>query len=131
MRMCLAIIAAAVLLGVSSAGPAHAGTRSGQTQLYATRYATYQGWQLVSATRAGGNDRRARFVLRFLANPAPGTEHCYDDVVTVDSCPAKWYTDDFPFYMRVHAVVAKCGPGWFVVSTPLDRHRCRVTPPGW
>lgn len=94
---------------------------------YGADYGTYQEWVFVDVEHAHGDSRHAVVDLDFLANPAPGADKCFvANPTTDDGCPTKWYTGDFEFYMDVEARVVRCGPGWYVVSTPLDQHKCHA-----
>lgn len=127
MRLAVATLLGTILIGTASAD---AGTRTGAVTRYAADYASNQSWVLTGAPeRIGGTNKRALYRLTFLANPAPGAEGCYAEILYVDSCPNPWYIDDFPMYMKVEAEVRRCGPGWFVVSTPMDDNRCRSSRP--
>lgn len=108
------------------AASASAATRTDAVERYASAYAVEQEWlKSEPPTFEHGDFRRSYWTLHYLANPAPGSEHCFDDIIYVDSCPVKFYEDDGPFWMDVDALVVRCGPGWFVVSTPLERGVCR------
>jgi hypothetical protein len=112
-------------------------TMSGSVRAYAVSYGAFQRWVLAEAPRfKRGDYRRAYFTLHYLANPAPGAARCFaDDGINGYGygCPRKWYTGGIEFYMDVEARVARCGPGWYVVSTPLDGATCphAVTLPRW
>lgn len=125
MRPWAAVIAA--VLSLSLAPAATATTRTGAITLYADQYAATEGWVLTESPAFDHGDfRRSYFTVRYLANPAPGASNCFGDIVYVDmpGCPTKFFQDDGPFWMDVEARVVRCGPGWFVVSTPLDRNTC-------
>ena len=117
----------------SAADPFPAAQRAA-VDVYAADYGTYQGWQIADASPVRGDWRRAHYRLHYLANPAPGAAACFVAAPTIDDgCPAKWYVGGIELYLNVDARVARCGPGWFVVSTPLDRHTCatRLRLPRW
>jgi hypothetical protein len=130
MRAKLATAAALLVCALpAQAGAAVPEAMRSAAATYARTYATEQGWLYTNnAGTSRGDFRRAYFEVEFLANPAPATEHCYDDIIYVDSCPEKVYEDDGPFYMDVETLVVRCARGRYVVSTPLDLHSCERLP---
>lgn len=119
--LALALMSARVPASAADAFPAPQRAAVGA---YAASYGTWQGWQLVDVTPVHGDFRRAYYQLHYLANPGPAAAECFAEVVTVDSCDGRWYIGGFPFYLDAEARVARCGPGWYAVSTPLDRRSC-------
>lgn len=90
---------------------------------YATAYAAQQGWSYVDRlSNAHGDYKRGHFTLVFGAD--------YPTRV----CNAQkrcWNGAPLPWTWNVEARVAKCGPGWYVVSTPLDPHTCQSLRLSW
>lgn len=89
---------------------------------YAT--ADSSGWQYVDRlSTAHGDYRRAYFTLVFVKD-LPLTE-CNQRRMC-------WKTT-MPFEWNIEARVVRCGPGWYVVSTPLDLNGCsrRIVLPPW
>lgn len=126
------LLIAGVVTGLICSDPAAAQpTMTRSVVEYAHEFAGWQHWLLVTAERGRGDYRRSYYRLKFLANPGAGSEHCFDELTYVESCPAKWWDGGFPFYMNVEARVARCGPGWYVVSTPVDENRCRAPTLDW
>jgi hypothetical protein len=109
------LLAAMVLLWMAMyAVPARgAPTRAMQNAVdtYAADYASFQGWRYVDRLADSHGDwRRSRFTLVFVSTGAGR----YDGhSVKVD------------FEWNIEARVARCGPGWYVVSTPYDLNSCQ------
>lgn len=79
---------------------------------YAYDYAALQGWTYVDRANLRGDYRRAYFTLSFAT------------IVDCDGCPG----GRLPWNWDVEARAVRCGPGWYVVSTPLDQRSCWFTP---
>lgn len=84
---------------------------------YATGYAGVQGWEYIDRlSDAHGDYRRAYFRLQFGADYP--TRVC-DTTGCTAGPPLSWS-------WIVEARAARCGPGWYVISTPLDRNTCHT-----
>jgi hypothetical protein len=83
---------------------------------YAGQFATVQDWTYADRKADWHGDYRRAYVTLVFTTDYAFTE-CDLDGRHCKRLRVPWQWD-------VEARVARCGPGWYVVSTPYDRHGC-------
>lgn len=111
------IISAFVIVATGHAsGPTQAMLNAADN--YGAQYADAQGWQYVDRLATYHGDYRRAYVTLVFTTTYDGLAD--GKKIKVDG---EW---------DVQARIARCGPGWYVISTPMDQESCtRFHLPSW